>query len=214
MEIDWNKIDTVLLDMDGTLLDLHFDNYFWRHHMPQAYAAKKGLSLEDTLRYLAPLFEKWSGKLEWYCVNHWSEYLDIDIMALKREVADRVAYRPKAQEFLKACNRETNDVRMITNGHRRVLDLKIERTSIDRYFDQLICSHELGFPKEEQGFWVALQKVAQFDPEKTLFIDDNDSVLESAQKYGIGYLYSIESPDSQRPREKPSQFTEITEFCV
>ena len=25
--INWQQIDTVFLDMDGTLLDLHFDNY-------------------------------------------------------------------------------------------------------------------------------------------------------------------------------------------
>ncbi|HBT55971.1 MAG TPA: haloacid dehalogenase, partial [Pseudomonas sp.] len=32
--LNWNAIDTVLLDMDGTLLDLHFDNHFWLEHMP------------------------------------------------------------------------------------------------------------------------------------------------------------------------------------
>ena len=32
--IDWTRIDTILLDMDGTLLDLGFDNFFWREHVP------------------------------------------------------------------------------------------------------------------------------------------------------------------------------------
>ena len=27
--IDWTQLDTILLDMDGTLLDLEFDNHFW-----------------------------------------------------------------------------------------------------------------------------------------------------------------------------------------
>ena len=213
MQIDWKNIDTVLLDMDGTLLDLHFDNHFWSHHMPRAYASKEGISLDESYDVLMPLFKKWAGQLEWYCVDHWSDYLDLDIMTLKREVADRVAYRPKAQEFLQACNRETGDVRMITNGHRKVLDLKIEYTAIDQYFGELFCSHELGFPKEEQGFWYELQKVSPFDPSKTLFIDDNDSVLASADKYGIAHIYSIERPDSQKPRESRSRFTEIIEFC-
>ena len=38
--IDWNAINTVLLDMDGTILDLHFDNYFWKEYVPQKYAEK------------------------------------------------------------------------------------------------------------------------------------------------------------------------------
>ena len=28
-DIDWQSIDDVLLDMDGTLLDLHYDATFW-----------------------------------------------------------------------------------------------------------------------------------------------------------------------------------------
>ncbi|MEC8348362.1 MAG: haloacid dehalogenase, partial [Pseudomonadota bacterium] len=29
MALDWQNIDTVLLDVDGTLLDLHYDNFVW-----------------------------------------------------------------------------------------------------------------------------------------------------------------------------------------
>ena len=43
---DWENIETVLLDMDGTLLDLHFDNHFWLQHVPVCYAEKHGLSHE------------------------------------------------------------------------------------------------------------------------------------------------------------------------
>ncbi|HNG60363.1 MAG TPA: haloacid dehalogenase, partial [Cellvibrionaceae bacterium] len=38
--IPWQAIDTLLLDMDGTLLDLHYDNYFWLEYLPRAFAAK------------------------------------------------------------------------------------------------------------------------------------------------------------------------------
>ncbi|MDH3916294.1 MAG: haloacid dehalogenase, partial [Chromatiales bacterium] len=34
---DWSTVDTVLLDMDGTLLDLRFDNYFWQELVPSRY---------------------------------------------------------------------------------------------------------------------------------------------------------------------------------
>ncbi len=214
MNIDWSQIETVLLDMDGTLLDLHFDNHFWRDHMPQAFAQKHDVDLQEAYRRVNPLFEKWAGLLEWYCVDHWSECLDVDIMALKREVADKIAYRPNAELFLDACNRESQDVRMITNGHRKVLDLKIERTGIDRYFRQMICSHELNYPKERQEFWHCLNRHAPFDPTKTLFIDDSETVLESAAEYGIKFIYSIEKPDSQRCRETASRFPMIDRFPI
>ncbi len=212
MKIDWSQIETVLLDMDGTLLDLHFDHHFWRDYLPRVYAEKHGISMSESYRQLDPLFEEWAGTLKWYCVDHWSEHLSLDIMALKRDVADRIAYRPKAEDFLRTCKKQTNDVRMITNGHRKVLDLKIEHTSIDRFFDELICSHELDYPKEQQEFWHRLQAFSPFDPHKSLFIDDSEAVLRSAAEYGIGHLYSIAQPDSKRARELPSQFPMIEEF--
>lgn len=213
MQIDWSQIETVLLDMDGTLLDLHFDNHFWNHYMPKVFAEKRGWSLEQSHSYLGPLFTQWAGTLEWYCVDNWSQHLDLDIMGLKRDVSERIAYRPKAQDFLRACQRETGDVRMITNGHRKVLDLKIEFTQIDQHFDQMICSHELNHPKEDQGFWHSLQEATPFEPSKALFIDDSEAVLNSAAEYGIGHIYSIARPDSKREREQPSAFPMIDEFC-
>jgi len=214
MHIDWSQIETVLLDMDGTLLDLHFDNHFWRNHMPKVFADKHGLSMAESYRELDPLFSAWAGTLKWYCVDHWSQHLDIDIMALKRDVADRIAYRPNAEGFLQACQRNTGDVRMITNGHRKVLDLKIEHTRIDQYFNQMICSHELNHPKEDQDFWHSLQVFSPFEPSKALFIDDNETVLNAAAQYGIGHLYSIAQPDSKRPRDTPSRFPMIAEFQI
>ena len=61
--IDWTKISTVLLDMDGTLLDLHFDNYFWQEYVPDRYAEKHGISLARAKEELSPRFEQTYGKL-------------------------------------------------------------------------------------------------------------------------------------------------------
>jgi len=214
MQIDWQNIDTILLDMDGTLLDLHFDSFFWLHHLPEVYAKKNNLSVEQAQAFLKPIFVKNARTLNWYSVPFWSEQVGFDIMEHKANVAYNISYRPKAQEFLAACRKNSNDVRMITNGHRKVLDLKISHTQIDQYFDQLICSHELDYPKEHISFWHKLQTTTAFDPAKTLFIDDSEYVLDVAQEYGIEHIYSIAKPDSGREREQPSKFPMIETFSV
>ena len=212
MQIDWQNIETVLLDMDGTLLDLHFDNYFWQEYIPVIYAEKNGLDLSVARERLMPMFINTMGTLEWYCVDFWSEQLDLDIMQLKAEVAHKISFRPKAQEFLQRCKQESEDVRLITNAHRKVLNLKIRHTQLDRYFDVMHCSHEFEHPKENSGFWDRLQRTKPFNPDKTLFLDDSESVLDAADDYGIKYVYSIARPDSQKERPAPSRFTMIEEF--
>ncbi|MCV6626414.1 MAG: haloacid dehalogenase, partial [Cellvibrionaceae bacterium] len=99
-QLDWAQIDTVLLDMDGTLLDLHFDNYFWLQHLPRRYVETHGVPMEQAKAKLQGMFELYAGKLEWYCLDHWSAELDLDIAGLKQEIRERIATRPYAIEFL------------------------------------------------------------------------------------------------------------------
>ena len=82
--VDWSAIDTVLLDMDGTLLDLGFDNWFWQEHLPREFAAARGLGLAAARAELEPRFRALAGTMEWYCIDHWSRELCLDIAALKR----------------------------------------------------------------------------------------------------------------------------------
>jgi len=215
MKIDWQNIDTVLLDMDGTLLDLHFDNYFWLEHLPSVIAQRNGCELEGAREHLTSLYQRHIGTLNWYCVDFWNEQVGFDIMQHKAAVSNRISYRPNAQSFLKRCKQQSDDVRLVTNAHRKILNLKIEHTQIDQYFDQMLCSHELNYPKERIEFWDRLQAHQAFDPLRTLFLDDNESVLETASEYGIGHIYSIAKPDSQCEREVPSRFPMIEDFvCV
>ena len=211
--IDWHHIDTILLDMDGTLLDLHFDSHFWLEHLPSVVAQQQAISLAQARDFLAPIFAQHARTLNWYCVHFWSQQVGFDILQHKQQVAHHIGYRPNAQNFLAHCRAHSQDLRLITNGHRKVLDLKIEHTHIDQYFDQMHCSHELGYPKENINFWHALHKHQAFDPATTLFVDDSEYVLDVAAEYGIKHIYSIAEPDSNRPRTEQSKFPMLEDLA-
>ncbi len=210
--IEWNNIDTVLLDMDGTLLDLNFDNHFWLEFVPSRYAEQNGLSIEQAKQKLFPQFKQMEGKLEWYCLDYWSDALKLDIMGLKAEIAGLISVLPHVVEFLEAVHKSSRQVILVTNAHRASLDLKMQKTCLDHFFDQIISSHDYGSPKETQEFWLQLDKQHAFDKQRALMVDDSLAVLKSARIYGVKHLLSISKPDSRLAKKIIEDFPSIEDF--
>ena len=210
--IDWKKIDTVLLDMDGTLLDLNFDNHFWKEFVPLKYAQQKDLSLDAAKQALEPQFKSMEGTLEWYCLDYWSEVLQLDIAGLKAEISGLIAVLPHVTEFLEKLQQSSQRVLLVTNAHRDSLGLKMGKTCLQPFFDGIISSHDLGFPKENTDFWPLLQQQQAFDKQTTLLIDDSLAVLNSARQFGIAHLISVSKPDSRQPKKTVIDYRAIEDF--
>ncbi|EPJ88815.1 HAD superfamily hydrolase [Pseudomonas sp. CFII64] len=208
----WRDIDTVLLDMDGTLLDLHYDEHFWLQHLPARYAELHGISHAMALLEMKPLFENNAGTLNWYCLDFWSAELKLPIRELKLEIAHLIALRPDAETFLAAIKQAGKRVIMITNAHRDSLSLKMERIELAPYFERLISSHDYGFPKENPQFWDALQADIAFDPARSLFIDDTLPILRSARKFGIAHLLAVSEPNSQKGPKDTEEFDAVKDY--
>lgn len=200
--IDWNAIDTVLLDMDGTLLDLHYDNYFWSTYLPKRYSEIKNIPLDDAQRDLQAHIKSLEGTLNWYCLEYWNNALALDLGTIKAEadIKHKIKERPHTLDFLRFLQKHSKTVILVTNAHPIGLDIKLTETSIGNHLNHIVSSHQFKYPKEEQAFWHQLQTHISFDPARSLFIDDNHAILLSAQKYGIAYNIGIHQPDSQTPR--------------
>ena len=144
----WDEIDTVLLDMDGTLLDLHFDTHFWLEHVPARYAEANSLSIEKARAQLMKRYRSAEGKLEWYCVDYWSDQLNLNIEILKQEVDHLISLRPDVISFLQALANAGKHRILVTNAHGKSLSLKMKKTPIGDHLDEIITAHDIGLPKE------------------------------------------------------------------
>ena len=210
--LDWSEIDSVFLDMDGTLLDLHFDNHFWLDHVPRRYAEKNGLTKEQALDELIPRFRSIEGTINWYCVDYWTHELGLDIALLKEEVQHLIQVHPYVTEFLERLAQQEKRRVLVTNAHQKSLALKMKNTPLAGLLDKIISAHELGLPKEEVSFWEKLAAIEKYNPARTLLIDDNLTALRSAKEYGIGHLLAIYKPDSKADIKDVGEFRAIHSF--
>lgn len=210
--LDWPKISTVLLDMDGTILDLHFDNHFWLHHLPLRYSENANISLEQAKANLVKHYDKVSGTIEWYCLDYWAEQTLLPITELKKEVQHLIQLRDDAHDFMVALKNSGREIILVTNAHPESLSLKIEQTQLDKYFDTLYSTHEFGVTKESQLLWQKLQAKQGFELSSTLFVDDSINILDSAHQFGIAHLLAVANPDSQQVPKEITKYPAITDF--
>lgn len=211
-QLPWNKIETVLLDMDGTLLDLHYDSFFWLEHLPAHLAKRDNKPLEEVRTDMHKTLKEMQGSLEWYCLDYWADRLQLDIMAVKREIDHLIAFRPDTLPFLDALKESGRKVVLVTNAHPDGLSLKIEKTQLDDHIDTLISTHQFGVTKESQVLWQRLHAHLGFEKHHTLFVDDSQTILDAAKAFGIEYTLGISNPDSKAKHNKIKGHPSITEY--
>jgi FMN phosphatase YigB (HAD superfamily) len=212
MQILWNEIDTVLLDMDGTLLDRHFDDHFWLEHVPSRWAARNGRDLAFSREHLYELFRSQENTLNWTDLDYWSERLNMDIPLLKQEVEHLIAVHPFVVEFLLFLKQHQKTIWLVTNAHSKTLDLKMKKTRLGPYFDGIISAHQVGLPKEDTGFWQALQRFLPYSPERTMLGEDSETNLCTAAAYAIRYLVYVGRFSSKAVPQTSQQFATIQYF--
>jgi putative hydrolase of the HAD superfamily len=210
--INWQKIDTILLDLDGTLLDLHFDLDFWLERLPQAFAKKHNLSIVSAKQTIHAMLRQEEGKLHWYCLDYWQAKLDIDIALLKEDSAMLIQIHPFVLDFLQQAKTHKKALWLVTNAHPKTLALKMRITHLNQFFNKIITSHDYGFAKEKQEFWQKMTHATQLNKQTSIFFDDSISVLNAAKKFGISQVIAVSKPSSKIINKPINGFVNIENF--
>ena len=210
--IPLKDIRYVLLDMDGTLLDKYFDDYFWEHLVPEKYAEMKNITFGMAKEELLAKYKTHEGTLNWTDIDFWSKEVDIDIPALKEQIRHLIEIHPHVEDFLHMLRRHRKKVYLVTNAHYKVLDIKLKKTKLGGYFNAAVTSFEIGYPKEMLEFWERVERKLGFEKEKTLFIDDTVAVLKTAAEYGIKYILHKTYASSKAEKGISKKFPAIEDF--
>ena len=207
--------EIILLDMDGTLLDLRYDDQFWEQFLPRAYAAHHGVDTETARNDVAARLKAAQGTLTWYNIDHWSDELGVNILQLKREYDGLIRYRPGTVDFLQRVKLRAIPTVLATNAHPALVEFKItalheQGLPFTSFFDAIVTSHQYQAAKESIEFWTALQNDQSFDPKAALLVDDNLAVLKAAATFGIGRCIAVDQPDLSKPPKAVTDYESVT----
>ncbi|MCS5591577.1 MAG: GMP/IMP nucleotidase [Gammaproteobacteria bacterium] len=209
---DWQEIDTVLLDLDGTLLDLNFDLHFWMEYLPLVYSEKHNISHQEAKDTIMPMLNAEMGKLNWYCLDYWQDALEMDIVQLKQSISHLIQVLPHVEDFLNQARANNKKIILATNAHRKTIKLKMAMVNLESHFDDIISSHDYGVAKQEQGFWMQLADELKLNKERAIFFDDSLDVLKSAKEFNIKHIVAISKPSSKREAKTVPGFINIVDF--
>ena len=177
--------------MDGVVLDNTYDNDFWQNQIPEAIADNKGIAFDDAKRLAIQIFNYKKNTKDWYDVDYWSNMLDIDIEAQKRSKKSysKISLYDGVIDTLNALKSKTKMI-LITNAHRKTLNIKLEKYNLAPYFDDMVCAHELHFVKEDIQLWCMLRSKYKLNYKKTLLVEDTMNNINVGLSAGIsGAIY-------------------------
>lgn len=199
--------------MDGTLLDLDFDDHFWIQFMPTFLPEQHGYSGDDlNLKFHTPM-RTTRGTLDWYCVDYWTEQLNMPVMPSMRRHRHLIRWRPGVTDFLRIARLAGLKLIVATNAHREVWQLKADTLDLVQYVDAVVSSHDYGKPKEAEHFWRSIERQLDLNLERCAFFDDSEAVLASAQTHGVGTVVGIDHPNSNRDPRVLNHHLQIRDFA-
>ena len=184
--MDLKRLENILIDMDGVLLDTAYDNHFWQEHIPSRYAELKSMNIDQAIKITHSLFHYKKGYKDWYDLDYWSNMLGLDIEQekLSANMIDKIKLKKGAIDFLEKYHKEKN-LFLVTNAHRKTLNIKMKKFPLIKYFKKIICSHELKYVKEEIPFWFILRNKLGVDYDKSVLIEDTIDNVKSAYHAGL-----------------------------
>lgn len=204
-----------LIDLDGVILDTSYDNYFWQKHIPRVYAKNKDIDDKDAIKVTHSLFNYKKNTKDWYDVIYWSNILDIDIISEKKksENMSLIKLNEGSLDILERLKDMNKKLFLITNAHRLTLEVKLSKFDLSKYFTDLVCSHELGYVKEDIQFWHLLRNRLKIDYNDSVLIEDTFDNIISAHHAGIKSFIYINQVKKDFGKIKPLVLNSLSELA-
>ncbi len=161
-------------DLTGTLATFGFCDSIYFEGLPQLYARKHGIAIEEAKGYLMEFYDEVGDQEpDWYDIKYWFKRFELGDgwYPLLNELSHNIRFHTEAESVL-ARLAEKHELIMVSNACREFLE--VETASIRKYFTRIIsCVSDFGEVKKTPEFYLTLCQSIGKSPQEIIHIGDN-----------------------------------------
>lgn len=161
-------------DLTGTLATYRFCDAVWFEGLPQLYAQKHHLGIDESREYLTGVYQEVGDqRVEWYDIKYWFQRFDLGNgwNALLKQFSHHIEFYPETPATLEQY-RQNYDLVLITNACREFAEVEI--ASIKEYLSNVIsCTSDFGEVKKTPQFYHKVCQSLGEDPADWFHVGDH-----------------------------------------
>ena len=185
-----NTLKVISFDVDGTLVDLEYNDLIWFKEIPELIAKKKRISFEKSLKYVGEEYNKLGEyNLNWYDINYWVTYFGLKVSPknILDKYESQVKIFPEVISLLEELKKNFILI-VITSMPREFLIPKMKK--LKKYFKFSFSALSDFKELKNSEIYSKISKTLNVRPEQILHIGDHwEFDYLAAQKAGMNAVY-------------------------
>ena len=184
------SLKIISFDVDGTLVDLEYNDLIWFKEIPELVAKKKKISFEKSLKFVHEEYAKLGEhNLNWYDINYWISYFGIEISPDKifEKYEPQVKIYPEVIPLLEELKKKYILI-VITAMPREFLIPKMK--NLEKYFKFSFSALSDFKELKNSEIYSKISKALKVPPKQILHIGDHwEFDYLAARKAGMNAIY-------------------------
>ncbi len=207
--IEKKELKIISFDVDGTLVDLEYNDLIWFKEIPELVAKKKKISFERSLKYVYEEYTKLGEhNLNWYDINYWVTYFGLKVSPKKilEKYESQVKIFPEIIPLLEELKKNFILI-VITAMPREFLIPKMKK--LEKYFKFSFSALSDFKELKNSEIYSKISKALNVHPKQILHIGDHwEFDYLAASKAGMNAIY-LDRSNTKKGNFVVNNLTEI-----